>query len=198
LKSALRPIALTLGLILGGFANATDHLTQGEVYAAVLKHLTGNGVGQKPGVIAISSQTMAVVDGYNTAGRPTSLEEDITFRFSRASKATIQDLLIKANDSRDVRFAPPQSFDYRFLPERDIASVIGTNEDAVWRAFAERNGDARYIVRFSAVGFSTGKSEALVYVQWHCPGFCGGGEYVLLKRTTTGWRVLQSNLLWVS
>ena len=53
------------------------------------------------------------------------------------------------------------------------------------------------VVRFSAPGYST-DGYGLVYGSYICGGLCGYGWLFLLKQEEGSWRVLASEVLWVS
>lgn len=50
----------------------------------------------------------------------------------------------------------------------------------------------------SHVGLSLNKSEALFYVDPFCPGLCGGGGYVLMRKVDGVWHVADRRVTWVS
>ena len=50
----------------------------------------------------------------------------------------------------------------------------------------------------SHVGLNLRKTEALLYVDHFCGGLCGGGEYVLMRRTGGVWHVIDRRSTWVS
>jgi hypothetical protein len=50
----------------------------------------------------------------------------------------------------------------------------------------------------SPVGLNLNKSEALLYVDHFCSGLCGGGAYVLMRKTNGAWHVADTYGTWVS
>ena len=50
----------------------------------------------------------------------------------------------------------------------------------------------------SPVGLSLNKNEALLYVDHFCSGLCGGGTYVLMRKTNGMWHVADQYGTWVS
>jgi hypothetical protein len=50
----------------------------------------------------------------------------------------------------------------------------------------------------SHVGLNRNKTEALFYVNHFCPGLCGGGSYVLMRKVNGEWHVADSQATWVS
>jgi hypothetical protein len=50
----------------------------------------------------------------------------------------------------------------------------------------------------SHVGLNPKKNEALLYIDHFCPGLCGGGSYVLMRKVTGEWHVVERHMTWVS
>lgn len=50
----------------------------------------------------------------------------------------------------------------------------------------------------SHVGLNLKKTEALLYVDHLCPGLCGGGAYVLMRKANGVWLVVGQRATWVS
>ena len=68
-----------------------------------------------------------------------------------------------------------------------------------WRAFYRRFPGSVGLVTFSRVGFNAARTQAVVSVTRMCGGLCGTGEVVLLDRDPAGrWRVVRSDMLWIS
>jgi hypothetical protein len=68
-----------------------------------------------------------------------------------------------------------------------------------WRAFYQRFPRSQGLVTFSRVGFNAARTQAVVLVTRGCGGLCGMGNVVLLDRDPAGrWRVVRSDMLWIS
>ncbi len=52
--------------------------------------------------------------------------------------------------------------------------------------------------RFSRVGFTPLGGSALVFLSYYCGSLCGIGEYILLRRNSDGWEVVDEWVVWVS
>jgi hypothetical protein len=50
----------------------------------------------------------------------------------------------------------------------------------------------------SHVGLNLSKTEALLYVDHFCGGLCGGGGYVLMRKVSGVWHVVDHHNTWVS
>jgi len=50
----------------------------------------------------------------------------------------------------------------------------------------------------SHVGLNLNKTEALLYVDHFCGGLCGGGNYVLMRKVSGAWHVVDRRGTWVS
>ena len=52
-------------------------------------------------------------------------------------------------------------------------------------------------VTLSAVGFNSGHTQAVFYIDHFC-GLCGGGQYVLMEKVNGSWHVLDEHSTWSS
>jgi hypothetical protein len=50
----------------------------------------------------------------------------------------------------------------------------------------------------SHVGLNLNRTEALLYIDHFCGGFCGGGDYVLMRKVNGVWHVVERHMTWVS
>ena len=82
-----------------------------------------------------------------------------------------------------------------FLDESESRRFFETEggRSAFGRAYPHADG----ITHWSRVGFNKQMDQALVYSWLYCGGLCGHGGYVLLKKTPTGWKIVDSNI-WIS
>lgn len=54
------------------------------------------------------------------------------------------------------------------------------------------------LARVSRVGFSEDQQSALFYMEHHCGGLCGAGEFVFLERVEEDWQIAGSSTKWIS
>lgn len=54
------------------------------------------------------------------------------------------------------------------------------------------------VVHMSRVGFNREWTEAVVYVQYMCGPWCGGGGFILLGKVDGTWRIRASRSSWVA
>ena len=67
-----------------------------------------------------------------------------------------------------------------------------------WNEFARQYPSGIGILRLSRVGINPEGTQAVVRVDFMCGGLCGVGEYQVLQKRETGWRVVQAVQIWVS
>jgi len=70
-----------------------------------------------------------------------------------------------------------------------------------WEAFTQMYPDSGGIIQFSAVGFNSDKTIAVVYSGHSCGSLCGGGEFSVLQKKGGKWQPLAwqgSQCMWVS
>ena len=75
--------------------------------------------------------------------------------------------------------------------QAEISDVFA--KDDGWAALGTSN-----IVRFSRIGFSCQRNQALVYESQSCGSLCGSGGLLILKKDEDRWRVVLGILLWIS
>jgi hypothetical protein len=73
-------------------------------------------------------------------------------------------------------------------------SDLGTKEGDFEAKFPNNFG---YFV-VSHIGMNVDKTEALFYVDHFCGGLCGGGGYVLMRKTNGVWQVVDHHNVWMS
>ncbi len=67
-----------------------------------------------------------------------------------------------------------------------------------WKTLEEKYPGASGFIRLAGVGFNPERDEALTYVEHGCGQLCGTGTYVLLRKSTKGWKVEKTVMLWVA
>ena len=77
----------------------------------------------------------------------------------------------------------PVPLPYEMLSESDV--------EAARHDPARRVPDGDSVVSFSGIGYDASGERALVYVEWHCGGECGGGGFYELERRGGVWRTVQ-------
>lgn len=112
--------------------------------------------------------------------------------FKKSSRTTRASFWINSVFSTDVsaKLVLPGKARAVFITPRDLGTKPGELEARFPNSFG-------YFV-VSHIGLNPSKSEALLYVDRLCPGLCGGGEYVLLRRVDGQWRVIDEQVTWVS
>lgn len=66
------------------------------------------------------------------------------------------------------------------------------------QAFAQRYPGHRGFVRFSPIGFSVQRTEALVAAVLECGGMCSHGNMFLLRRNEGHWQITNRRTPWIS
>jgi len=67
-----------------------------------------------------------------------------------------------------------------------------------WSALRERFDGARVLVTLTRPGFSRDGTEAVLDVGYRCGHLCGTGHIVTLRRSRTGWTVVNMQTTWIS
>jgi hypothetical protein len=77
------------------------------------------------------------------------------------------------------------------VSRKELERGAGTDE------FQKRFPNSLGYVVVSQAGFNFNKSEAIFYIDHFC-GLCGGGRYVLMRKTEGTWKVVDEHYTWVS
>jgi hypothetical protein len=89
---------------------------------------------------------------------------------------------------------------YVLLSPDQIESIFRRSPGG-WEAFTQMYPDSGGIIEFSAVGFNSDKTIAVVYSGHSCGSLCGGGEFSVLQKKGGKWQPLPwqgSQCMWVS
>jgi hypothetical protein len=112
--------------------------------------------------------------------------------FSQTSKITRASFFLNSVFSGNINtnLRLPSGTNAVFIDQSDLGNKVGDFE----AKFPHSSG---YFV-VSHVGLNLKKDEALIYVEHLCSGLCGGGEYVLLRKTNGIWQVVDIHDTWMS
>lgn len=95
-----------------------------------------------------------------------------------------------------------QKFDtelsYELISNAQLTSVLGNNQ---WERFHEYYPESKGWLEFSAVGFNSERTIAVLYMGHHCGLLCGGGSFHVLQKKNDEWAPMEwkgSSCAWVS
>jgi hypothetical protein len=148
------------------------------VYAAVLENLAF--VGRE--VTVIGDSTVAI------AAQDPSLQRELPVELRAGFMAANQAPRSLAGVSFPSGFALAPSLGGRRMDD----------QEAYWNTFFERYPRSNGWIHVSAIGYSSDLSRAVVYVSHQCPGLCGSGDMLILRRDGPAWRVEQLIPVWIS
>jgi hypothetical protein len=85
------------------------------------------------------------------------------------------------------------------VSDKDLKPVFKkAKHDRFWRPFYKRYPNSSGIIFFSKVGFNAEMNQAFLYAGRQCGGLCGAGQYILLVKEESVWKIKQKLNLWVS
>ncbi len=83
---------------------------------------------------------------------------------------------------------------YELVDAREIEAVF--ENKGWWTDYYKKwPGSQGYLV-LSRIGFSADGDQALFYASNSCGGKCGGGTYVVMQKSDTGWKLVKEILVW--
>jgi hypothetical protein len=140
------------------------------------------------------------VDPYTTASRNKGDSENSPGLQQAAAQALLGEA--SAETRRDFFSKTTKSCFIGALRQRDLLRVPDSN-GADGGASIKKHPVAKPIfwsgiIRFSRVGFNSGRDEALVSVDSTCGSLCGSGDLFLLRRIAGKWTIVGRANLWVS
>ena len=79
------------------------------------------------------------------------------------------------------------SIPYQLVSASSVKEIFAKKGVDGWKDFYKKYPNSGGVTSLSAVGFSSDKTIAIVYMGNSCGGLCGGGTYHLLKKTKGVW-----------
>ena len=162
-----------------------------QVYAAALDSLyPGNA----------SSGTLFIQD--STSCRPWVSDSPETYiachrsRLPGVDARTMRLLLASGSESLRLPEHLPIRRPYTWIRTTDVRR-IGTFQ-AGWDSFTREHPGNPLIARLSSIVYSKDGQRALLYETSMCPGLCGGGAFVALRRNAAAWLVVGISGDWAS
>lgn len=91
-------------------------------------------------------------------------------------------------------------FDYSrkvsLIDQQEVKATIGGGEG--WERFRKDHPGTSGIVTFSAVGFDSDGSHAVVNVSYLCASHCGNGSFYVLEKRDNDWTISKEIGTWMS
>lgn len=112
--------------------------------------------------------------------------------FAQSSRITRASFLLNSVFSTDIK--TELHFPSGVQPVFVNPSDLGTTTSDFRSRFP--NEGAYLIV--SRVGLNLSDTEALLYIDNFCPGLCGGGTYILMRKANGVWHIADEHSIWVS
>jgi hypothetical protein len=172
------------------------------VYAAVLKFRAGHpGEGPKAKQVVLIDTTV----GLNCFGadKPENCISQARTRLNggfatKVDSEAVEDFLSKSEEqapvSRSIPFDQPQIF----ISKKDEDELFQRKGTDGWQTFYSKYPKAGGITSLSRVGFNKAKDCAILYSSIGCGWLCGTGHYHLLKKEGEEWKLIASQMLWIS
>jgi len=188
--------AVALMAVATPIACTTDHRPDADVYAAVLSTvmLEEEGVAGHPDTFEEQRPVeQLVILASRGPQAPEAISGYAWTRLEVADSSTVADYARRHGDVtglRDLEGVGP----YSLVDENEVRRAF----EGGWRTFYERFPGAPGLVRFSGVGFSADRAQAIVYMGYHRAGEWGDGSVYLLEETPDGWSIVDRVSLWQS
>ncbi|HEV2522536.1 MAG TPA: hypothetical protein VGT24_09155 [Candidatus Acidoferrales bacterium] len=85
---------------------------------------------------------------------------------------------------------------YELVDKAEIDAVF--KHGGWWTDYYRKYPNSQGILSLSRVGFSPDGKQAVFYAGNMCGGKCGRGNYVVMERVDSGWKVAKEILFWIS
>lgn len=84
------------------------------------------------------------------------------------------------------------------ISQEELTAMFGKGVGEGWEQFRRKYESNGGFWTFSHVAFDRSGSWAVFYAALSCGSLCGEGNYVVMKRSETGWTVAKRIPLWIS
>jgi hypothetical protein len=196
--SKLLGIACLASLCLGGAVACTKRATENcvltsedyAVYSSVFLDMNKGGNSTNKTELIISDLTVSGDDDFLASQKVQRLVKE-------ASDDTVANFNARRKSTCHLKPQLSGAISYRVVSQEDLAKAF-TKDRGGWESFYKEYPRTTGIVHLSAVGYNTGETEALVYVDNNCGGLCGGGYLVFLANQNGHWEVKHHSQVWLS
>ena len=187
-----------LGVILTGqgvsgyrtYAEDGPDADEYAVYAALFAE-KGN---DKQGTQIVLEDATVVNDTFSKRMDQKSIEK----LFGLPSQDAIQDFVTKNRKSSVLKDQFKMKATIILINNSDVKRLFHDSIDGGWELFHAKYPNATSINTLSRVGFNKDRTEALVYYTYSCGGLCGQGQYVLLRKHDSYWKIEKESMTWIS
>ena len=170
-----------------------DPLDSNEIYNVILRETF---VGPKGHLVVVDSESANVVneiESLKTLGHEGPYSKFIQGSMPEAETETLDNFVAVNEVTGPVAISAPDL--NMVMMSRDLSLE---NPDLFWTEFYRIYPSGSSAIFFSQVGFNSRHDQAFVYVGHSCGGDCGTGSHVLLVKTNGKWRIVRSEVLWIS
>lgn len=126
-----------------------------------------------------------------------SLEKDRNFipkirayyanaKLADATKDLIQDFNAKNKESFLLERKFVGCKNYTLVTETEISDIFKSSQDG-WKEFNLKYPKSRGFERFSRIGLSPDKNQAVIYLQYSCGWLCGSGDFYFFVKENGWW-----------
>jgi hypothetical protein len=171
-----------------------------DVYRAAMARLFAGGrvtfdTGAEVKLIVILDQTSG---DPLYAGRLDGDAEYLRQQLPALSASTIDDYKSKNQKSHRLRGELKHEIPSALVRDAEITRLFERDLRGGWQEFYRRYPESGGYVQLSRVGYSTDRTQALLFVRHGCADVCGSGHYILLQRGLDGWSTLAATRAWIS
>jgi hypothetical protein len=141
----------------------------------------------------------------------TSMDEDsknvklleqrgFTFFLKQLESETLRDFLAKNEKSEMLEKKFSRDLNYTLVSTADLKQKFAyqSNGRMDWESFRGKYPKAENLYTVSRIGFSRDGTQALVFVTNWCNSLCGEGNYYVLKKENSEWRIVDKLMTWIS
>lgn len=118
-------------------------------------------------------------------------DERICLVPAKGEEATYEPLLAAYRELNKTKYLLQPKFNtsvpFELVSKASIMAMFAEDGIGGWKDFYQKYPDSGGYISMSAVAFSTDRTIAMVYLDHHCGGLCGGGGYHFLKKTDGKW-----------
>ncbi|MBW3656344.1 MAG: hypothetical protein KY444_09560 [Gemmatimonadetes bacterium] len=170
---------------------------------AVMSAVVERVIGRRDRMVVIEDSTQLIGGPWTEwEARDESLADTLA-----VPRETVRAFKARNTARHPLRPAFGLSAPYRMISESELRAAFGVPAGAGWKQadlydgwerLADRFPNFAGVVGVSRAAFTPDGNTAIVYYSHGCGDLCGGGEYLVLRRTDGRWRVIRSLDVWAS
>lgn len=120
--------------------------------------------------------------------------------FKELNPETLTEFLTKNETTEKLEEKFSSDITYKFISTEELEKQFAFKSDGEmnWEDFRTQYQKNEKLFTLSRVGFSKEKDQALVFITFWCGFTCGEGNFYILKKENSEWKIVNKIMSWIS